>query len=136
MCALRRQVYLTTLESTRSATLAFAQRVAPNEATAAGLSNFCAGAFASLVTQSVIVPVDVVSQKLMVAGPAAQPATAVKSADGFPLPEGHHIGMFIPSVLRQRCHSCLWRSLLTAAVGVHDRAGRSHPQVWCAPFQL
>ena len=84
MCALRRQVYLTTLESTRSATLAFAQRVAPNEATAAGLSNFCAGAFASLVTQSVIVPVDVVSQKLMVAGPAAQPATAVKSADGFP----------------------------------------------------
>ena len=63
-----RQVYLSTLESTRSATLAFASRVAPNEAAAAGLSNACAGALASLVTQSVIVPIDVVSQKLMVAG--------------------------------------------------------------------
>lgn len=42
--------------------------MAPSEAAQAGLSNLFAGAVASLVTQSVIVPIDVVSQRLMVEG--------------------------------------------------------------------
>jgi solute carrier family 25 protein 44 len=62
------QVYLTTLEATKSMSLETAARLAPSEAGQAGLSNLFAGAFASLVTQSVIVPIDVVSQRLMVAG--------------------------------------------------------------------
>lgn len=62
------QVYLSTLEATKSWSLEAAARVAPSEAATAGLSNFFAGAVASLVTQSVIVPIDVVSQRLMVAG--------------------------------------------------------------------
>ena len=49
-----------------------AARLAPSEAGQAGLSNLFAGAFASLVTQSVIVPIDVVSQRLMVAGEPIQ----------------------------------------------------------------
>lgn len=60
------QVYLTTLEAMKSATSGFAQSVSSNEAQAAGTANFIAGAVASLVTQSIIVPVDVVSQRLMV----------------------------------------------------------------------
>lgn len=62
------QVYLTTLEATKSWSLDTAARLAPSEAGQAGLSNLFAGAVASLVTQSVIVPIDVVSQRLMVAG--------------------------------------------------------------------
>ena len=69
------QVYLTTLEAVKSWSLSYAMHVAPTEAVAAGLSNFCAGCTASLVTQSVIVPVDVVSQKLMVAGWHCAPMT-------------------------------------------------------------
>lgn len=64
------QVYLTTLEATKSWSLntpAMA-RWAPNEAAKAGLASSLAGAVASMVTQSVIVPIDVVSQRLMVAG--------------------------------------------------------------------
>lgn len=62
------QVYLTTLEATKSWSLDTAARLAPSEAGQAGLSNLFAGATASLVTQSVIVPIDVISQRLMVAG--------------------------------------------------------------------
>ena len=65
------QVYLTTLEATKSWSLDTAARIAPSEAGQAGLSNLFAGAVASLVTQSVIVPIDVVSQRLMVAGEPA-----------------------------------------------------------------
>ena len=61
-------MYLTTLEATKSMSLETAARLAPSEAGQVGLSNLFAGAFASLVTQSVIVPIDVVSQRLMVAG--------------------------------------------------------------------
>ncbi|BDA44644.1 Solute carrier family 25 member 44 [Coccomyxa sp. Obi] len=63
-----RGVYLTTLEATKSLSLDTAVRLAPSEAGQAGLSNLFAGAVASLVTQSVIVPIDVVSQRLMVEG--------------------------------------------------------------------
>ena len=64
------QVYLTTLESTKSWSLKTAAmaRWAPNEAARAGMASSFAGAVASMVTQSVIVPIDVVSQRLMVAG--------------------------------------------------------------------
>jgi hypothetical protein len=66
-------VYLTTLEATKAWSLETAAmaRWAPNEAARAGLANSFAGAFASMVTQSVIVPIDVVSQRLMVAGAQA-----------------------------------------------------------------
>ena len=60
------QVYLTTLEAMKSASAGFAQSVSSNEAQAAGTANFIAGATASLLTQSIIVPVDVISQRLMI----------------------------------------------------------------------
>ncbi|EIE21419.1 putative mitochondrial carrier protein [Coccomyxa subellipsoidea C-169] len=78
-----RGVYLTTLEATKSWSLDTAARIAPSEAGQAGLSNLFAGAVASLVTQSVIVPIDVVSQRLMVAGePASSMGTASISGQG------------------------------------------------------
>lgn len=61
-----RIMYLTTLEAMKSVAAPFAQRVAANETQAAGTANFVAGAVASLVTQSILVPIDVVSQRLMV----------------------------------------------------------------------
>lgn len=66
-------MYLTTLESVKAWSLdtAAMARWAPNEAARAGLANSFAGAVASMVTQSVIVPIDVVSQRLMVAGEQA-----------------------------------------------------------------
>ena len=53
----RVQVYLTTLEAVKSAVAERSAAVGAGEAGAAGLSNFVAGATASLITQSVIVPV-------------------------------------------------------------------------------
>ena len=53
----RVQVYLTTLEAVKSAVAERSAAVGTGEAGAAGLANFVAGATASLVTQSVIVPV-------------------------------------------------------------------------------
>ena len=68
------QMYLTTLESTKAWSLGTAAmaRWAPNEAARAGLANSFAGAVASMVTQTVVVPIDVVSQRLMIAGVAQQ----------------------------------------------------------------
>lgn len=62
------QVYLSTLEAVKTWTYEQAEAAAPNPATAAAAANFAAGGTASLITQSVIVPVDVVSQRIMVAG--------------------------------------------------------------------
>lgn len=72
------QVYLTTLEAMKSAAAPFAERISSNETQAAGTANFFAGAVASLITQSIIVPVDVVSQRLMVndRSPEAAPAAS------------------------------------------------------------
>jgi len=50
-------VYLTTLEAVKSAVAERSAAAGTGEASAAGLANFVAGATASLVTQSVIVPV-------------------------------------------------------------------------------
>lgn len=50
----------------KSVAAPFANRVSANETQAAGITNFIAGATSSLVTQSIIVPIDVVSQRLMV----------------------------------------------------------------------
>lgn len=76
------QVYLTTLEAMKSASSGFAQSISSNETQAAGTANFIAGAVASLLTQSIIVPVDVVSQRLMVHDrqPKAQTHSATSSS--------------------------------------------------------
>lgn len=60
----------------KSVSAPFAERISSNETQAAGTANFIAGAVASLVTQSILVPVDVVSQRLMVNDrkPQATPA--------------------------------------------------------------
>ena len=50
-------MYLTTLEAVKSAVAERSAAMGTGEASAAGLANFVAGATASLVTQSVIVPV-------------------------------------------------------------------------------
>lgn len=62
------QIYLTTLEATKAWAAEPAASIAPTPSAAAALANFVGGATASLITQSVVVPVDVVSQRLMVAG--------------------------------------------------------------------
>lgn len=73
------QVYLTTLEAMKSVATPFANRISANETQAAGAANFIAGAVASLVTQSIIVPVDVVSQRLMVNDRPSQPTPTPKT---------------------------------------------------------
>lgn len=67
-CVIRLQIYLTTLEMTKSWSAKEATRIAPTPSAASAISNFVGGALASLVTQSVVVPIDVVSQRLMIAG--------------------------------------------------------------------
>lgn len=66
----------------KSVAAPFAQRVSSNETQAAGTANFIAGAVASLVTQSIIVPIDVISQRLMVndRNPQAAPAPSGPSS--------------------------------------------------------
>ena len=62
------QVYLTTLEMTKAKVADQAELYSPSAPVASAITNFAGGAIASLVTQSVVVPIDVVSQRLMVAG--------------------------------------------------------------------
>ncbi|KAK9864247.1 hypothetical protein WJX84_002434 [Apatococcus fuscideae] len=70
-----RGIYLTTLEAARSGSAKMAHRVTSSEAQAAGLSNFVAGATASCVTQTIVVPIDVISQRQMVAEGARSAAS-------------------------------------------------------------
>ncbi|KAK9836519.1 hypothetical protein WJX74_002116 [Apatococcus lobatus] len=62
-----RGIYLTTLEAARSGSSTMASRFTSTEAQAAGVANFVAGATASCVTQTIVVPIDVVSQRQMIA---------------------------------------------------------------------
>ncbi|GLC34560.1 hypothetical protein PLESTB_001248200 [Pleodorina starrii] len=63
-----RAVYLTTLEWTKSEVAKGVADLGLTGPAAAGLANFAGGAVASLATQSVTVPIDVISQKQMVHG--------------------------------------------------------------------
>ncbi|GFR40225.1 hypothetical protein Agub_g793, partial [Astrephomene gubernaculifera] len=63
-----RVVYLTTLEWTKSQVGKAVGELGLSGPTIAGLANFAGGALASLATQSVTVPIDVISQKQMVHG--------------------------------------------------------------------
>lgn len=67
------QLYLTTLEMTKTWAAEPASRLAPTPSAASAMANFAGGAIASMVTQSVVVPLDVVSQRLMVAGESSTP---------------------------------------------------------------
>ena len=63
----------------KSVAAPYANRLAANETQAAGTANFFAGAVASLVTQTIIVPIDVVSQRLMVNDRPTQSSSAPNS---------------------------------------------------------
>ncbi|KXZ44329.1 hypothetical protein GPECTOR_69g422 [Gonium pectorale] len=63
-----RTVYLTTLEWTKSETAKGVAELGLTGPAAAGVANFAGGAVASLTTQAVTVPIDVISQKQMVHG--------------------------------------------------------------------
>ncbi|KAL3682108.1 hypothetical protein R1sor_000130 [Riccia sorocarpa] len=63
-----RMVFMTSLETTKAATLQIAERMELPEATAAALANGTAGLVSSMASQTVFVPLDVVSQRLMVQG--------------------------------------------------------------------
>eukprot|EP00884_Botryococcus_braunii_P021323 jgi/Botrbrau1/7875/Bobra.9_2s0051.1 len=87
-----RAVYLTNLEVMKSATYGTAYRIMGTEAGASGVSNFIGGAFGSLVSQFVAVPIDVISQRLMVAGGK----TASGVHQGAALPAGGSTGAGAP----------------------------------------
>ncbi|XP_044506219.1 solute carrier family 25 member 44-like isoform X2 [Mangifera indica] len=63
-----RVIYLTTLETTKVTAFKMVEPFKFSEATQAAIANGIAGITGSLVAQSVVVPVDLVSQKLMVQG--------------------------------------------------------------------
>ncbi|KAG6552021.1 hypothetical protein Mapa_006327 [Marchantia paleacea] len=63
-----RMVFMTSLETTKAATLKIAERMELPEATAAAVANGAAGLLSSMASQTVFVPLDVVSQRLMVQG--------------------------------------------------------------------
>ncbi|GER30682.1 mitochondrial substrate carrier family protein [Striga asiatica] len=63
-----RVIFLTTLETTKVAAFKMVEPFKLSEPTKAAIANGFAGMMASLCTQSVFVPVDVVSQRLMVQG--------------------------------------------------------------------
>lgn len=62
------QVYLTTLEMMKSHVSKLTSALELPDSVQAGTSNFVAGAVASMITQTVVVPIDVVSQKQMMGG--------------------------------------------------------------------
>ena len=68
-----RASYIAALESTKRPAEAAAKRLGASNTTAAGVGNGCAGLAAAAVSMLVYVPVDVVSQKLMVEPPKDAP---------------------------------------------------------------
>eukprot|EP00850_Spirogloea_muscicola_P010819 SM000065S20168 [mRNA] locus=s65:150032:151964:+ [translate_table: standard] len=73
-----RAVYMSTLELTKAAALRATEGGALPEATRAALASSAAGMTASLSTQAVFVPIDVVSQRLMVQGAGEPGGTRYK----------------------------------------------------------
>ncbi|MCO5577188.1 hypothetical protein L7F22_031012 [Adiantum nelumboides] len=63
-----RMVFLTSLETTKLAALNITEKLDISEATRAALANGIAGLVSSLLSQAVFVPIDVVSQRLMIQG--------------------------------------------------------------------
>lgn len=65
-----RVIFLSTLETTKIGALTITEKLNLSEATRVALANGVAGMVSSIVAQSVFVPLDVVSQRLMVQGTA------------------------------------------------------------------
>ncbi|KAI5073261.1 hypothetical protein GOP47_0011274 [Adiantum capillus-veneris] len=63
-----RMVLLTSLETTKLAALNMTEKLKISEATRAALANGIAGLVSSLLSQAIFVPIDVVSQRLMIQG--------------------------------------------------------------------
>ncbi|KAL6894107.1 hypothetical protein ACP4OV_008205 [Aristida adscensionis] len=63
-----RIIFLTALETTKAASLKLVEPLKLSEAVQAGVANGLAGFSASMCSQAVFVPIDVISQKLMVQG--------------------------------------------------------------------
>ncbi|GLJ44257.1 hypothetical protein SUGI_0925050 [Cryptomeria japonica] len=74
-----RIIFLTTLETTKIGALTITEKLNLPEPTQAAIANGVAGMISSLAAQSVFVPLDVVSQRLMVQGTAG----AIKYRGGF-----------------------------------------------------
>lgn len=74
-----RIVFLTGLETTKAAALKLTENLDVSAPTQAAMANGIAGLFSSLLSQAVFVPVDVVSQRLMVQGTPG----ATKYSGGF-----------------------------------------------------
>ena len=71
-----RMVYLSTLEWAKSAAGGALTRMDVGDAAAAGAASFVAGGLASMCSQLVWVPIDVVSQRLMIQGGGAEGGSA------------------------------------------------------------
>ncbi len=82
------QVYLSTLEMSKSVTNSLLHRFDLGDTAAVGAASFVGGAMASLSSQLIVVPIDVVAQRLMIMGggpppggdPSARAAAAAEAA--------------------------------------------------------
>ena len=92
------QIYLTTLEAARSGSSNMASQLCSTEAQAAGLANFVAGATASCVTQTIVVPIDVVSQRQMIAEGSRSSAPQVCRDSASPSIPWISLGVGRPSI--------------------------------------
>lgn len=76
-----RILYLSTLEFTKYNVRTLAtDKLGMSPTTAVALSDFCAGASASCAAQAIIVPIDVVSQNMMIASKSKEGAPAISGA--------------------------------------------------------
>ncbi|KAF6265949.1 putative mitochondrial carrier protein [Scenedesmus sp. NREL 46B-D3] len=75
-----RTIYMTSLEMAKSAVQKVGDKLDIAPSALAGVSSFVGGAAGSLSTQAVVVPIDVVSQRLMVAGAELPGAAAAAAA--------------------------------------------------------
>lgn len=78
------QVYLSTLEVSKSVTNSLLHRYDMGDTAAVGAASFVGGAMASLSSQLIVVPIDVVAQRLMIMGggppPGADPNARAAAA--------------------------------------------------------
>ena len=74
------QLYLSALEVSKSTSNSMLHRYNLSDTAAVGVASFVGGAMASLSSQLVVVPIDVVAQRLMLLGSAPPPGTAAARA--------------------------------------------------------
>ena len=101
-----RVVFMTTLETTKAATLKLTEKLDVSEAVAAAIANGAAGLISSMASQTVFVPLDVVGFLLSLFNPLSLQKDLIELVKDFLWEFHSNMGLFYLSRLCAAIRSC------------------------------